>query len=528
MVRSTNRTKTGNARGRPTKNLDILGVAHALGLEGPSRQSNGRSYFQCPHFKRHNHGDAHPSLEINESKNRAFCNPCGFGGDAIGLVKFTLDVGYNQAIQWLKKKGLHCGGGERQGLSNGNAAKPVERAPTAGSVNTAQYDYQDEAGNVVFQTVRLDPKNFFQRRRGPNGKWINDLKGVRRVPYHLPRLIEAVARGDRVFVVEGEKDVHTLVDLGLVATTNAGGARHWLPEFSTHLKGADVVILPDNDLIGEEHGQKVLESLKGIARTVRVLHLPDLEEKGDVSDWIAAGGTRERLEDLVGAAKPAYESPKIHWRSLDEFLSIQYPPVQSVWYDNLIVTGQIHCLGASMGVGKTCFLTQFGLSVAGGLEFLGKQTATGKVMLLQTELPDQYQQIRTREMLDWMLQDLDSETAAGARAVVAENFFCRDTARIFRLWAEGDDKRFRLHQAEIVEMVEELKPTILLLDPFAKVFSNPPPNLMRVALEFAEELVETHNLSVLIVAHWSKSARSAKEPDTEIAISGGTGLLRQL
>src|SRR5438094_5049814 len=53
----------------------------------------------------------------------------------------------------------------------------------------------------------------------------------------------------------------------------------------------------------------VARNLAGVARTVRIVDLPDLPEKGDVSDWIAAGGTREALEALVAAAPSAGAGP---------------------------------------------------------------------------------------------------------------------------------------------------------------------------------------------------------------------------
>ncbi len=37
---------------------------------------------------------------------------------------------------------------------------------------------------------------------------------------------------------------------------------------------------------------------KDVAASIDVLELPDLPEKGDVSDWIAAGGTADQLRAL--------------------------------------------------------------------------------------------------------------------------------------------------------------------------------------------------------------------------------------
>src|SRR5262249_4725641 len=121
---------------------------------------------------------------------------------------------------------------------------------------------------------------------------------VERVLYRLPELL-AAAPSVSVFVCEGEKDADALAGLGLVATTNPGGAGKWRWEYNEPLHGRVVVLLPDNDKAGRQHAEVVTRSLQGIATTVKVVALPGLPEKGDLSDWLTAGGTRESLERLV-------------------------------------------------------------------------------------------------------------------------------------------------------------------------------------------------------------------------------------
>lgn len=177
----------------------------------------------------------------------------------------------------------------------------------------AAYDYHDASGRLVYQVVRKIPKDFRQRRPNGKGGWIWNLKGVERVPYHLPELL-ASAPDTAVYIVEGEKDADSLRKYGLVATCNPGGASKpvpgkpytgkWLGSYSEHLRGRHVVVLADNDEPGEAHAQDVARKLTGIASSVCILHLPNLPPKGDVSDWLAAGGTVEELERL------ATETPK--------------------------------------------------------------------------------------------------------------------------------------------------------------------------------------------------------------------------
>ena len=173
----------------------------------------------------------------------------------------------------------------------------------------ATYDYVDEQGVLLCQATRHEPKDF--RQRQPDGKdnWIPSITNppVRRVPYRLPELM-ASDPAAWVYVVEGEKDVDNLVGVGAIATCNAMGAGKWQPEYSKFLAGRRVCILPDNDEAGRKHAHQVAGSLIGVAAEVRMVELPGLPEKGDVSDWLAAGGTVEKLMQLIEAT-PAYIAP---------------------------------------------------------------------------------------------------------------------------------------------------------------------------------------------------------------------------
>jgi putative DNA primase/helicase len=158
------------------------------------------------------------------------------------------------------------------------------------------YSYIDEDGVELYQVCRFEPKGFSQRQMTSTGAWIWSIdKGTRRVPYRLPELIASGSK--TVFLVEGEKDVDALVALGLVATTIAGGAGAWKPEYGKFFVGRNVVILPDNDDPGMAFALTAATHLDGAL----LVSLP-VPPKGDVSDWIAEGGTRLALVAIVMAA----------------------------------------------------------------------------------------------------------------------------------------------------------------------------------------------------------------------------------
>jgi putative DNA primase/helicase len=225
------------------------------------------------------------SLAINLADGTWFDHEAGEGGGVIDLVQNRKRTGKTGAIAWLQQRG-HI-----------PKAAPTK---TARKRQVAAYDYTDEAGDLLFQVVRYEPKEF--RQRAPDGiGWHWKMTGVRRVLYRLPEVIEAVAAGRIVYIVEGEKAANATAGLGVVATCSPGGANKWRPEYGNPLAGADVVILPDNDAPGRRHATAVASALRRTVRTVRILVLPDLPYKGDVADWIASGGTAIDLTRLTAA-----------------------------------------------------------------------------------------------------------------------------------------------------------------------------------------------------------------------------------
>ena len=258
-------------------------------------------------------------FSINTEKQLWNCRGCGKGGDVIDLVRHIDGSDFTAACTKLA-------GEQPQANPNGKANGKNHAAGEPEKIAAAKFRYEDEAGNLLFVVVRAEYQNpdgtfvttkdgkrkktFHQRRPDPErqGKWIWNVDGVPIVPYRLPELLEAVGNGCFVVIAEGEGKVDLLRSWGIPATCNAGGAGKWKPEHSAFLRGADVVILPDNDEAGRKHRDVVGASLQGIAASIRVLELPGLATKGDVRDWLAAGGTREQLDALVEQA-PDWQPP---------------------------------------------------------------------------------------------------------------------------------------------------------------------------------------------------------------------------
>lgn len=152
----------------------------------------------------------------------------------------------------------------------------------------ATYDYTDEQGNILYQKVRYEPKDFRQRHQ-VNGEWVWSLNGIRRVLYRLPEVLKA----ETVYLVEGEKDVDNLRKQGVIATT-AGSAQDWRPEMAESLAGKKIIIIPDNDTAGFACAKTEVKALKDRAKEITCIML---DGHKDISDWLADNHTLAELHE---------------------------------------------------------------------------------------------------------------------------------------------------------------------------------------------------------------------------------------
>ncbi len=261
------------------------------------------------------------------------------------------------------------------------------------------YDYCDASGKLIFQAVRMEPKGFRQRRPDGNGGWVWSVKGCEVLPYRLPELLQS---SGTVFVVEGEKDAHSIESIGLVATCNASGSGKWKPGHAKHLAGRDVVILPDHDDAGRRHAEQVAVSLPSIAKTIKVIELPGLPDKGDVSDWLDSFGDAAEPETMAAKLQQIVDSAK-DWEAahttddapqretIPKFtlaeLRAKFPRLNPPVVDGLFRRGESINLIASPKVGKSWLAYNLALSIISGRDWLDRfATTRGKVLLIDNEL----------------------------------------------------------------------------------------------------------------------------------------------
>ncbi len=315
------------------------------------------------------HDDRTPSLSVKIDNGKP-------------LVKCFAKCSQEVVIHELKKLGLWQYGNRTE------STKPRAKKNKPGQSTSAPlgdlektYDYLDLEGKLLFQVCRFrqqdGSKTFRQRRPDGNGGWKWSVEGIDLVPYRLPELIHA----EEVFIVEGEKDADRLNSEGLTATCNAQGAGKWKASYAQYFRGKRIYIIPDNDDAGQKHALDVARSLHGVAAEVKVLNLPDLPDKGDVSDWLDAGGTQEELLALVekcptwapepGADEDASVEDRgrsalnlFDWKVSNSFQGEPQP--RQYLIEDIFPMGQASLVGGGGGVGKSFQLLALAVAVTGG------------------------------------------------------------------------------------------------------------------------------------------------------------------
>jgi len=407
---------------------------------------------------------ANGSLAVDVEKGVFFDNETKVGGGVVDFGMRQLLMSREQSWTWLREEYPSA---FQQDLPHRSKPNGDGRRHHAGRIE-ATYDYPGADGVLLFQVQRkADPKSFIQRR--PVGdRWAYDKHGVPEVPYRLPELIADVAAGRLIWIVEGEKDVDRLRGLGLAATCNAGGAGKWKRELNAWLKGADVVVVADNDQAGYDHAVAVAAQLRGLAARVRVLVLgqawPDCPAKGDASDFLDAGKTPEDLDALAGPlpdwAPPTPAQPGAF--TADVLAPIPVPP--RLWHvEGLIPGQQVTLLGGDGGVGKSTLALQLAAATVAGLEWLGMRPRSGRALYVSCE--------DDRDELHRRLDRIGLHYGLGLDSFADLKLWpLADEDALLVLGQPGQPLQTTERWGEFRAMVDDWRPALIVVDSSADVY----------------------------------------------------------
>lgn len=400
--------------------------------------------------------DGRPTLSIAQGRDGRVLAKCHRGGSACNLDQICEAVG-------LEMKDLHPHLPDKPFDD-----KPRSNRPVDGKLETI-YDYHDANGELVLQVLRFrrddGGKDFRQRVPDPTSEkgWKYKVDLEERPLYRLPSVLEAAARNGVVFVVEGEKDVDTLVNAGYTATCNPMGADNgkgskWKPNHTEALIGARVVIVADNDEPGLVHANYVATQLVEAGVSVKRKQCPSrykditelFDDGGSLADLIEIDGGEERRVELVRNGR------LITWREfINETASDEYD-----WLiEGMLERGERVMVVATEGAGKTTLARQVAIMAGAGINpFTYCKMPAIRTLMVDLENPEKIIRRQSRRILDAINFEWGSKHPIEAN-----------------LWMKPDGIDILTnHGRELLEaQIEATQPDLLVLGPIYKSFLDP-------------------------------------------------------
>lgn len=434
------------------------------------------------------HQDRMPSLSVDLAKGVWKCfSGCGQGGLIDFEQKFNGGLSRTEALS-----AIH----EALGMEFTGADQATEPE--------AIYPYTDERGRLLFQKLRFPGKRFSQRKLDDGGGWNYSLGSVRKPLYNLPAVIIA----NQVAICEGEKDVDNFNRQGLskldetrfsqiTATTNFDGAGHWDSRLSRYFSGKDVAIFPDFDEIGMRHAQLVAGSVYDYAASVKVVMLPGLQPKGDVSNYLENHTGRELVE--VIAATPTWKPrPSELLVPLSQFLERTSEEIE--WLvEGVIQKNSNGFIVADPKSGKSWVAVDLALALCLGQPWMGFQIPLrSRVALITREDNPSLTKWRTRRLLDGRGV---SEGDVGDRLYVNS----KDQSPVFKL-----DVPEQL--TEMTTALKAFEPDLVILDVLNILHGSDENDntAMRKVLDCANQISIEVKCGLCVLHHFNKDSKNTR------------------
>lgn len=333
-----------------------------------------KEYIACCPF----HDEKKPSFNINIETGLFRCFSCDESGNFAKFYSRMTGCSIPDSYRILNEM---AGLGKVIDMKQG---KEVDR-----------FNYYDRNGKLLYYRIRVEPgkngrKKDFYPVNPANGKLERPCAPVL---YNLQDVVKA----ELVFICEGERKANVLKRWEYVGTCFDGGASSPInPEMVGILSNKVIIILPDNDEAGEKYKNNIIDAMWGKAEQIKVVSLPDLEEKGDIVDWVKIPGNDKELFNKILRETPvltewAASPPKKDLIdlvvSLDDLVKIDLPERENI-VAPFLPAQSINMVFAQRGLGKTWFCIELALAVAAGRKFLTWDVPKSRrVLYIDGEMP---------------------------------------------------------------------------------------------------------------------------------------------
>jgi hypothetical protein len=472
---------------------------------------------------------------IDEARGTVFCRHCFNHGNR-GYVNAVIHYGQASDYKEARKMILeHLNNTGSQSPPNPSTQSTSPSTVKTRLVQVGMWIYKNETKDFVKKVSKWSSydnqeKQFQQLIRhqdrwvtktsfkGDEAEWTELYNYASSIPLNLPTILEN--KEDTVFIVEGEKCCDILAKWERCATTGSGGV-NTAADWGKYLTERNVVILPDNDDAGYKYALKTAQSLQGKATNIRVVFLPDLNEKEDIYDWIKKGNTKKQFSDIVAKTptwngkpfaykneidtedtnKPDESKPTPKLGNRIEYRKFSEIPQEKAEYllQDIIPLSTVTVFVGDAGDGKSYFSTWLSASVTRPDSFFrGQPIPNGKVIICNTE-DHAGNTIGPRLELNGANMDQVIEVPAIVRTIRTKS----GAIESYR-----DNITFDKIQ-DIRTMLDD-HPTckLVIFDPLSAFWGEINENKnaeVRVVMSHLKRIAEDHKAAIVLVTHFNKA-----------------------
>jgi RecA-family ATPase len=380
----------------------------------------------------------------------------------------------------------------------------------AGYAKKCEYPYNAPDGRLLYHSIRYEhrlvpgEKQFLQCRPTPDEVSAVAFAhgGFVKVPYRWPELIAAIkANPDTpVAYTEGEKDADTCWSLGIPATTAAGGViTETILCALEDLNISCLCILEDNDKVGRQNALKVATLTSVVVRSQKIVRIPGLKRRGDVTDWVEtdpANNTKEALLEIV-AKMPEWGRIKII--NPAEWADKPVPPREFL-VPPLLPEKNVSLLYGEGGNGKSLLALALAVARATGNRWLGLDTLPGRTLVLSAEDDQDELQRRLADIALYYKVSIGELGAIRLVDLVGQDAVIGELSRNGRIVAT------ELHRF-MIETIESFQPRLVIIDALADSFAGDENNRTqaRQFISMLRKPANEYGCAFLTLAHPSLS-----------------------
>jgi KaiC/GvpD/RAD55 family RecA-like ATPase len=515
-------------QGEQAIRFDREALAEELTLAGGAVRG---SAVRCPF-----HDDRSASGSIHQGEDgvwRFTCHggSCNVSGDVYDIR--ALRTGRTTA-EVLKSQ---CDASPKPSRESCRSATPAKKVwPTLAELETSlpkierRFEYTDnrQADLIVYRCIGNDGKKTFRQVHPVDGGYAMESPPKPWPIYNRQR----VRAADVVIVVEGEKCVHSLHDVGIVATTSPCGAgKAGYADWSL-LAGKTVYLWPDHDEAGLKHVRDVAKILENLDPAPDVYQIDpeglNLPVKGDVVDYLANLGPvscelkQQAVQDVLSDAQtlgPSGEVQALFQSILDgRYTAIDWPWPWMTRLTKALLPGTVTIICGDPGASKSFLLLQAAAHwQKQGIKVAVFELEEDRAYHLRRALAQESESSRLFDD-DWLRSNVDEiEETFGHYQKWLDDFG--------RCIYEAPDKQMSLTDlAEWTKQRAKAGCRIIAIDPVTAAESDEKPWVADLKFMMAvKTTAREYGVSVILVTHPKKGRKSAIGMDE---LAGGAAYQR--